>query len=129
MAAPLKSHHMSAAFFQFATYGLEPFLKVHEVVYEDVVPLFYANMTVINDTEPIIQPSMLGTHIEFNLGSLCQILELPNEGDPVILPPLTIYPPIVEPNPKFTPLLPLPSKTQNRKPSEKRILGLFQNSL
>lgn len=38
-------------------------------------------MSVINDPEPIIQSSVLGTHIEFNLSLMCQILELPNIGD------------------------------------------------
>lgn len=62
-------------------YRLEKFLSIKEQIYEEVVRLFYANMTVPylpEGTDFVIQSNLLGTQIEFTLSNLCQILELPN---------------------------------------------------
>lgn len=42
---------------------------------------FYASMTIIKNDDHIIQSFVLGTHIEYNLKLLCQILGLPNKSD------------------------------------------------
>lgn len=60
---------------------LNPFLNILELIYEDVIRLFYANMTIIDVDDPVIQSFILGTHIKFNLERLCEILQLHNEGD------------------------------------------------
>lgn len=48
-----------------------------DVVYKDAVKLFYANMFVVDASDPTIQSLVLGTQIEFNLEHLYQILNLP----------------------------------------------------
>lgn len=38
-------------------------------------------MTITGDEDPVMQSSVLGTQIQFNLELVNQILQLPNEGD------------------------------------------------
>lgn len=78
MATLLKSRHIRHHFSRVVNYGLEDFLNIYKLVYKDVVRLFYANMTVVNDTEPIIQSSVLETHIVQPLSSVSNHIELPN---------------------------------------------------
>lgn len=116
-------------FSRFATYGLEPFLNIYEAVNEDVVCLFYANMIVINDKEPIIQTSILETHIEFNLDLFYQILELPNEGDHYYFITSDDLPAYCELNQMSTSSSSILSKRLKLQPIWKRIFGSFQNDL
>lgn len=59
---------------------------INEGVHEEVVKLFYANLQtpeVSKGTKPILKSHLLGYTIEFSLSTLCEILDLPNEGDHV----------------------------------------------
>lgn len=61
----------------FRDYGLKEFLNIEEVVDPEAIKLFYANMSIVDRDEPVIQSLILGTQIEFNVKHLCQILNLP----------------------------------------------------
>lgn len=64
------------------------FWTFEEDVYEEVVCLFYTNVTlpkVPGSTDLIMHSNLLKTPIEFYLSNPCQILELPNGGDHVYL--------------------------------------------
>lgn len=57
-------------------------------MFEEAAHLFYANMTipeVPGGTDSIIRSNLLETLIEFSLFDLCEILDLPKEGDYVYL--------------------------------------------
>lgn len=109
---------------------LEPFLNIVDVVYEDAVRLVYANVTITEDDDPIIQSFVLSTHIEFNLVLLSQILQLLDEGDHCYLTTATslfttIYTPTVEPKSKS--IQPSPTLAANQRPLPfwNRILDSF----
>lgn len=83
------------------TYPTEEFTNTQENVFPEVVKLFYANMTVVDDDDLIIQSYILGRPIEFNIKLLCQILKLPNEADHVISQPMKIYSSLADSRKKF----------------------------
>lgn len=68
--------------------GLDHFLDIDDVVYEEAVELFYANLIffkVPEGTDPILWSHLLETPIEFSLFALYEILDFPNECDQVFL--------------------------------------------
>lgn len=68
--------------------GLDKFFNIREEGYEEAVCLFYADMTlpeVPEGTDSVIRSNLLETPIEFSLSELCQIFEIPNEGEHVCL--------------------------------------------
>lgn len=65
-------------------YELSKFLDLVDYVYKEGVCLFYANMSIPEVPEVsdlIIRSIVLNEPIEFNLSIICDILELPEEGE------------------------------------------------
>lgn len=71
-----------------SSFGLDDFLHIKEEVFEEAIKLRYAHLTVAEvpeGTETLLRSHLLGTLIKFSLSSLCEILNLRNEGDHVYL--------------------------------------------
>lgn len=66
---------------------LNNFLNIKKDVYEEFVCSTPSSLfpIVLERIEPILCSNLLGTPIEFSLSTLCDILDLPNEGDLVYL--------------------------------------------